>query len=239
VLAQTQTTGRHAAVRQRHRRAIIDAAATLLEENGADGFTVDALATRADVSRRTIFNHFATIDDVVIAVCSEILGTIVESFEQHAKAARPRTEDGSGTAAVFDEVADAVRQTDLVRPMVHLTEVLGSSQAEPTPRQAMLLLRAFTEVSERLSAHILLRHDAADALTVRLLVGSLMSGLVVLHRHWFELTGGRDDHASRRVWAELLDKLILHTRDGFRDPAPEPITAPTSTRSPARRNSRG
>jgi hypothetical protein len=42
----------------------------------------------------------------------------------------------------------------------------------------------------------------------------------VLHRDWFDRTGGHDDEASRQVWAGLLDQLILHARDGFRVPAP-------------------
>ncbi len=224
MITETAPPGRRAAARERHHRAIIDAAAALLEENGADGFTVDALAARADVSRRTIFNHFATIDDVVIAVCTDVLGTIVESFEASASAQQPGVPTESDSAALFDEVERALRATDLVGPMSHLTQVLGSSPAEPTPRQAMLLLRAFTEVSERLIAQILRRHAVADALTVRLLVGSLMSGLVVLHRQWFAATGGADDDASRRVWHALLDKLMLHTRDGFRVHVPSPRT---------------
>lgn len=233
------TPGRHAALRERHHRAIIDAAAALLDENGADGFTVDALAVRAGVSRRTVFNHFATIDDIVIAVCSEVLGSIVARFEALAAAQRPVAPAESESAALFDEVAHALRESDLVGPMARLTEILGSAQDEPTPRQAMLLLRAFTGVSETLATHILARHESADALSVNLLVGSLMSGLVVLHRDWYAATGGADDEASRRVWSALLDRLIHLTGDGFRSHRPDSPAPPTVTPSLPRRSPRG
>ncbi|MGW6228038.1 helix-turn-helix domain-containing protein, partial [Cellulosimicrobium cellulans] len=65
-------TDRRAALRARHRRAIVDAAASLMEENGGARFTVDELAARADVARRTIFNHFASLDDVVVEVCEDV-----------------------------------------------------------------------------------------------------------------------------------------------------------------------
>ena len=201
---------RRAQTRARHHRAIIDAAASLLDVKGADGFTVDELATRAKVSRRTVFNHFASVDDIVIAVCTEVLGDIVETFESHAS-----TRAGTTPAGVFDEVAGALRSTELVTPIAYLTRVLRTPDDEPSQRQAVVLLRAFTEVSERLSAALLRRHPEDDELATRLLVSSLMGGLVVLHTHWLAATGGSADAASRAVWDDLLDQLIRRTRDGY------------------------
>ncbi len=203
---------RRARIRERHHRAIIDAAASLLDSKGADGFTVDELAKRAEVSRRTIFNHFASVDDIVIAVCTEVLGDVVETFESHPS---PSAGAGATQASVFDEIAEALRSTDLVTPIAYLTRVLRTPDHDPSQRRAVVLLRAFTEVSDRLSAEMLRRHPEAEELTTRLLVSSLIGGLVVLHTHWLAATGGSADTASRAVWDDLLDHLILRTRDGY------------------------
>ena len=201
---------RRTQIRERHHRAIIEAAASLLDTKGAEGFTVDELAKRAGVSRRTVFNHFASVDDIVIAVCSEVLGDVVETFESHESAPA-----GTTHAGVFAELAGALRSTDLVTPIAYLTRVLRTPDDEPSQRQAVVLLRAFTEVSERLSVEMLRRHPGADELTTRLLVSSLIGGLVVLHTHWLAATGGSADAASRAVWDTLLDQLISRTRDGY------------------------
>ncbi len=212
---------RRARIRERHHRAIIDAAASLLDAKGADGFTVDELAKRAEVSRRTVFNHFASVDDIVIAVCTEVLGDVVETFESRRSASA-----GTTHASVFEELAEALRSTDLVNPIAYLTRVLRTPDDKPSQRQAVVLLRAFTEVSQRLSAEMLRRHPEADELTTRLLVSSLIGGLVVLHNHWLAATGGSADTASRAVWDELIDQLIVRTRDGYSSTAS--LGAPTS-----------
>ena len=59
------------------------------------------------------------------------------------------------------------------------------------------------------------RHPEADELTTRLLVSSLIGGLVVLHTRWLAATDGSADTASRAVWEELLNQLIRRTRDGY------------------------
>jgi AcrR family transcriptional regulator len=46
---------------------LLDAAATLFVENGVDGTTYDQIAELAGVARQTVFNHFPTKDDFVLA----------------------------------------------------------------------------------------------------------------------------------------------------------------------------
>ena len=198
---------RRTLVKERHRRAIIDAAAALMDSTGGTAFTVDELAGRADVSRRTVFNHFASIDDVVITVCGEILGDLIDRIDT--------AEPAPGADCLFDEVAAILRSVDLVDPMAYLTRVLGGDDPAWSPRLALILFRAFTEISERMSDEVLRRRPDADELTVHLLIGALMSGLVVIHRHWFAETGAVVDAESRAAWARLFDKLLDSTRQGY------------------------
>src|SRR4030095_12883026 len=49
-----------AGTRQRTRRAILDAMVDVIMETDGIGFSVQAVADRAGVSHRTIYNHFPT-----------------------------------------------------------------------------------------------------------------------------------------------------------------------------------
>ncbi|WP_251152534.1 TetR/AcrR family transcriptional regulator [Cellulosimicrobium sp. Marseille-Q4280] len=207
---------RRAALRQRHRRAIVDAAAALLDERNGAPFTVDELAARADVARRTVFNHFSSVDDVVAEVGARVLGEVAADFGASAAAPRDDERDGS----LFDELAELLRATDLVAPMAYLTRVLGSEGcAEPSPRVTAMVARTFTDLSERLVVGLSRRHPEADLLDVQLLVASFMSGIMVVHRHWWEATGAADDAASREVWSGLLDHLVERARHGHAAPS--------------------
>ncbi|WP_307844993.1 TetR/AcrR family transcriptional regulator [Actinotalea solisilvae] len=202
---------RRAALKKRHRQAIVEAAAALMTEVGSIGFTVDDLAARADVSRRTVFNHFASVDDIVTEVCAGILGGVVDGFVARASEA---SADGGSASSMFDEVAYALRTTDLVTPMAYLTRTLGVAQ-DPTPWRAALMLRSVHDVSARFAHAMAERHPEADPLAVELLVNSLMTGLMVLHGHWYAATGGADDAASREVWSELVERLVSTVRAGY------------------------
>jgi TetR/AcrR family transcriptional regulator of autoinduction and epiphytic fitness len=197
---------RRADIKNRHRRAILDAAATIMRERESSVFSVDELAARADVSRRTVFNHFASIDDVVIAVFGIELGAVVERL-----ATIP---EGPGSS-MFDDLAETVRSTDLVPPMVYLTRVLGGDEPEPTPKQALLAARTFTEISTGLAAEMQRRHPGATALQVNLLVGSLTSGLLVIYQQWFTECGAFDTVQTRSQWTELVETLLESLRTGF------------------------
>lgn len=206
---------RRAALKQRSRQAIVDAAAALLEEQGGLRFTVDQLAERADVSRRTVFNHFATLDDVVMAVCSDLLGGLVDTFVENALAVPA---DDDAPAAMFAEVAAALRTTELVGPMAYLTRALGGPERPvdiESPWAATLLLRSFNEVSRRFADAMAVRHPSADVLEVHLLVNALMSGLIVLYYHWLAATGAADDDASREVWDAYLERLLAAVGHGY------------------------
>lgn len=204
---------RRTALKERHRQAIVDAAAALIAEADGTDFTVDELAVRADVSRRTIFNHFAGVDDVIAAVCGDVLGTIAESLE--ARAGSCAIDLAADPAVLIESIAAALRETDLVGPMSYLTRVLGGARGDVSPRRAVMLLQALGAVAERMVAELDRRHPEVDPVAVHLLVSSVMSGLAVIHRHWTESTGAVDTPESRLVWEGLLDRLISATRDGY------------------------
>lgn len=206
----TTTPGRRAALKERHRQAIVDAAAALMDETGGTQFTVDELAARADIARRTVFNHFASMDDIVTAVFTDVLGDVVEAF-----VADP---DPSGPAAgstMLEEITAALRGTDLVAPMSYLTRTLGGQPGTAGPMRLDLMLRAFTAMSEALAHAVRRRHPEVAPVDADLLVSALAAGLMAIHRHWHAATDARDDENSRQVWDALVEQLLDRLHGGW------------------------
>ncbi|MCF4121842.1 TetR/AcrR family transcriptional regulator [Antribacter sp. KLBMP9083] len=202
---------RRAALKTANRHAIIVAAAQIVSERGLPGLTADELAARADVSRRTIFNHFGSLDEIVTAGFIEAMGVIVEEFTAVAEA----TPVGEGTAAsMFDEIAQVIRATDIVTPLSRMLRLLSPEDPMDAHQDARVR-ESLRIISDRLAAEVLRRHHGADPLDVNVLVGSLTGGLGVVALHWHVRTGASDDPESRAVWDELVDRVLTTLRDGF------------------------
>ena len=212
----SSTLDRRAALKARHRQAILDAADALIRERGNPRFSVDELAERADVSRRTVFNHFASLDDIVVTTCTQLLTGTVEEFR--AATGSPAANDGS-REALLDEFAAGMSRLDLPSVISYLAGVLFDEGADG--RSNSVMHDVFTRTTEQMSREIAARATPADELEVEILVGSLMNGVAVIARRWNEETGGTLDAASRERWSELLGRLIATVRSGYgRPPTP-------------------
>ena len=64
-----------------NRIAIVEAAESLILEGGYGALNAEALAERAGVSRRTIFNHFASVDDVLVTRLNQYFNRIFEECD--------------------------------------------------------------------------------------------------------------------------------------------------------------
>jgi len=223
--AGTAAPDRRTALKERHRGAILAAARTLIDERSGPRFTVDELADRADVARRTIFNHFSSLDEVVLTVCADELNVVVDEFL--ATVAGVEVGDGS-RAAVFDELAQAIYAADLPRAIRRVSNLIDMEDTADA-RAGFLAGTAFTRVGGRLSEEISRRYHGADPLDVELLVGSLMSGLAVIATRWLARTGARSGgrtgarasagartgDADRAEWDALLARLLDSIRSGY------------------------
>lgn len=210
---------RRAALKARHRRDILDAAAALLDETGIGGFSVDDLAARADVSRRTVFNHFATLADITTTVCTEFFDEAMDAFEEHA-VGRPT----DAAPSVFEDVSDALRAMDFISPMAYLVRVLKTDQGA-SDQLSPSFSSAVSGLGDRFSTEIRQRHPAADPFAVDLLVGSTLAGLLVVAHRWAEATGGADDDESRRTFSTMLEAMLTTVGSGFASESVFPRTA--------------
>ncbi|PRY67694.1 TetR family transcriptional regulator [Glaciihabitans tibetensis] len=205
---------RRAELKARHRQAILNAADSLIRERGKPRFSVDELAKRADVARRTVFNHFSSLDDVIMTTCTRVVSDAVEEFR--ATTAAMPVGDGS-RVALFDEITATLRNMDLPTVVAYLWRVL--SDEDNAGKSQMAVQDVFTRTTEQLSAEMAQRSRELDEFEVAVMVTSLMNGIAVVCRYWMVQTGAELTEASRKVWDDLLDRLITSVRAGYAPPA--------------------
>lgn len=199
-------------MKAQNRTAILDAARSLLSEAEGDRFSVDRLAERADVARRTIFNHFDSLDEVLLAIETDALAVVVDDFLRSVSG----TAVGDGSrAAMFDELARALHRSDLPRAIAALAASTRGDLETLRRHRADLTRIALARVGARLGEEVARRHPSADGFDVDLLVASLVNGLAVVANRWVGETGGALDSASYAVWEQLLTRLLHSLRAGY------------------------
>ena len=210
---------RRAQLKARHRQSILDAADALIAERGAPRFSVDELAAAADVSRRTVFNHFASLDDVVMTACTRVLTGAIDEFRA-AAAASTRPDGGATTVdSLFAETVGVVRGMDLAPIIASIWRMLGSDEGDP--RSQPVIQDVFARITDELAAELSER-SGLDALDVDILVSSLMNGIAVVAKHWITETGAVVDAATRARWRDLLDRMVAAVAAGYRPAAADP-----------------
>ncbi len=203
--------------RQQRRAAILDAARTLGAEHGTDGFTIDRVATRAGVSRRTVFNHFTGLDQLMVAVCEQILTEVTADLLLAVDRGTSDLPAGDARGrAALDAVCEAARGVDLPRAIVAITRVVGGADVV-AERADGISRTAFDLVAGRLRERVLDRAPGLDPLDLELTLVLLSSGIAAIGRHW---THAHPDLAvvippeARADWDRLLDRLLLRLRVG-------------------------
>ncbi|GAA4157128.1 hypothetical protein GCM10022286_08350 [Gryllotalpicola daejeonensis] len=206
---------RRTAAKARHRTAILDAARELIAEQGGPGFSVDELAERADVSRRTIFNHFATVDDILITLCTELLAVVVDDL-----VARIGSDEASAidSAFLFGTFETAMRSPELARAINAIVTILGGPDTTPAAaaRADALKQIAFNRIARDSVEKIARRSGGADPLDVEIMFGAVMAGVVVIADRWVAQTGASLGARSLAAWDRLVGDLFSRLGSGFR-----------------------
>ena len=206
------------ALRLQRRDAIVDAARSLAAAHGSDGFTVDQVAVLAGVSRRTVFNHFATVDDLLVAACQQILAEATTAILERVDAslgARPE-DDESGGRAALDAVGEAARGVDLATAIATIHRMLGCP--EPEDERAQRISRtAFDHVGGLLRERLHTRAPGLDPVDLELGLALLFAGIVTIAGLWLDAHPDLPTvlpARARRDWDDLLDRLLLRLRTG-------------------------
>jgi AcrR family transcriptional regulator len=206
------------ALREQRRTSIIDAARGLAAEHGPDGFTIDRVAARAGVSRRTVFNHFDGLDHLMVTVCEQILAEVTTDLlagvDRGTTDLPAAPHDGP---AALDAVCEATRGVDLPTAIVTIAQVVGGADVAHDRADA-ISRTAFELVAGRLRERLQDRAPGLDPLDLELTLTLLTSGLSAIARRWLE------DHpdlasdvtpGSRADWDRLLDRLLHRLRTGY------------------------
>ncbi len=188
--------------RRRHTASSITACAQkLVVDHGLDGFTLNDLAARVGVSRRTLFNYFPGKLDAVVGVKPELPAQDQAEFV--------------GGGPTGDLVEDVIL---MVRRLVDTGE-LTSTELARTRRVLASEPRLIVHASERLErdcAHmvdLLLQRQGAglDRDRAELLVRVLACSIDTALSRFLSLPEG-----SARSWADVLTDTIRDVRDLFR-----------------------
>ena len=210
------------AQRRRTRRELVTATQRLLQQ-GIASPTVDDVAAEADVSRRTVYTHFPTLDQLVLDAAVGLL-----SSGEVDRALDSVGEDGSAeerVTALIDAFMDVSAETlPLGRRIIKLT-VDPPGDREPTPRRGQRRVEWLERTVEPLRPIL---DDAAFERLVSAL--SLVVGweaMVVLQD-----TRGLDADAQRDVitWAarSLVSAALADAGPG---PTAPPSAAPRTRRT--------
>ncbi|HEV2798076.1 MAG TPA: TetR/AcrR family transcriptional regulator [Nocardioides sp.] len=205
-------------LREQRRAAIIDAARGLAAEHGTDGFTVDQVAQRAGVSRRTVFNHFAAVDDLLVAVCEQILAeATADILEQVDRGTTALPEGGAGGLAALHAVGEAAREVDLATAIVTIHRMLGCP--DPDDERAHGISRtAFGHVGGLLRERVRDRAPGLDPVDLELGLALLFAGITTIAGLWLESHPDLDldvPAQARGDWDRLLDRLLQRLRTGY------------------------
>jgi AcrR family transcriptional regulator len=137
--------GKDEGLRERKKRATRDAIAAaarrLFAERGFDHVTVAEIAVAADVSEKTVFNHFATKEDLAFAGGEAQRNQLLIDIAQRPAATSILEVFRAATAAMIDDLADATEDDDLVvlPRVIHGSRVLQERLTTGLERESAAL----------------------------------------------------------------------------------------------------
>lgn len=220
-MVQRMTSGGRAQRKNQTREALCAAAVAIVGEHGLDALTADRIAEVAGVSRRTLFNYFARVEDVLTATMESATSEMIDAI-----VARPADEPLRTSAlVVLEELIDSPVFTQARA----LERAAGRSAAtrrfllELDDRQRMALEEG---LRRRLG-------EDADELYVTSLAAAAYGVLCAVTRL---AVGATDDDVRaaelHRAWIRRgLDHLFAGFDESTARPAPTPAPTPISPES--------
>lgn len=201
-------TGLRERKREQTRTALCRAAITLATESGGpEAVTVEAIADRANTSRRTFFNYFTAKEAAFVWPLYALAARFADTLGS-------RPDDEPVWDAVQHSLRAAVTAPDTDPALVVATDALVSASpslavaaeahavGEPTPKE--LYLRVKAEISRRAAA------DAGRDIYAQLVLEGAGMALRVAIRAWAHAGGDPLDH---------IDTAVRMLRHGIRPAA--------------------
>ena len=184
------------------RRAIGRAALALMEERGYECVTIDQVADRADVSRRTFFNYFPSLNDALHDHNTWI-------FEYAAELLQGQSPDLPVVDATLD-VLHQVLQEDLLEKAAYL-----AIQGQTIPGLQATGLAAWAQSVRFITPHLVAKYPEKDPFVIAVFVQAVLGACSAAFSDWaqrFTDEFSADDIA--RLGDQLTRAMEL-VRDGF------------------------
>jgi len=215
----TESGGR-VAQRRRTRRTIIDAAARLMATDSAP--TVDEIAAQAEVSRRTVYLYFPTLEQLHLEAMQALL--LSQDVEGALDAAAASGDVRTQVDALITEIVTmSAQMMPLGRRIIRLTV----DPPEATAEDAESPRRGYRRIAWIERAVAPLRDRLSDEQFERLVSGLAMviswEGMVVL-RDARGLSGADEQRVIRWAARSLLDAILAE--GGGTDPSVEHADQP-------------
>ncbi|XVX20422.1 TetR/AcrR family transcriptional regulator [Actinomycetota bacterium] len=197
---------RREANKERTRTAIVDAVYGLVGERGLEGVTAEQVAERADVSRRTFFNYYSSVEAVLGDTASR-------SIDEMAQAIAERPHDEPLFVSLDRAVAESFDADALKRAAIAWR---AAATSEATARhlaycEAQLVEHVHLVVMERLAD----RGITASPLETRTLSCALISAATAAQAEWLKATGGKVTPTSLKQFNDLLREALAFIGRGF------------------------
>jgi len=189
------------------RGRIVDASAELFSERGVGATTVVEICDRADVAKKTFFNHFPTkqhaVRELACLAIDQLLAEI-ETARKQERGARDRLRH------VFDQVAQNTAQVgpmgrELAKELIHSLQGLESE-----PGQTRRLRNAFAA----LVRDGLANGDIAQRYEPETLAEFILGSYYALILNWVQFDSFPIDRKARETADFLADALALAPQTG-------------------------
>ncbi|MCW2996183.1 MAG: TetR family transcriptional regulator [Conexibacter sp.] len=143
-----QPEGLRARKKRATREAIAASARRLFAERGFEAVTVAEVAAAADVSEKTVFNHFATKEDLVFAGGEERLAQLQAAIAQRPAGTSVLDVFRANSEAMLDAIAAGAGDAGLVVPrIVRDSPALQQRLAVGWEREAATLVAAVAQAT--------------------------------------------------------------------------------------------
>jgi AcrR family transcriptional regulator len=190
------------------RTAIWDAATDLFAEKGFDETTVDDIAQKAGVSRRSFFRYFSSKSD--------LMGYGIVGYGAHLIEAIEACPRECSLPEVFRRTVLHVAQQCAAHPGTR--KIMGIALKYPAAREAHY--SRTPELMERVELALTRRYGtrSGDHLTPQIVTQMILSVLSLIFNQWFE-RGDEDISATAEQILDTLTLLVSRDRKALKNRA--------------------
>ena len=171
------------------RERLAQAAADLFESQGYDATTIDDIAVRAGIGRRTFFRYYRTKEDVIFPDHEELLVRVCERLYESA--------EETGLEAVLQAVRMVLGQYVETREMSVLRYRLIREVPALREREIVSVARYQRAFRERLATGI--DNRPVTSLQAEVVAASVAAAHNQVLRHWLRADGAGDPFLSSRL----------------------------------------